>query len=67
VWRPLIKYVLKAPIFVWDILILLLAVTGSWAAELPCVDSEILEESAELLMYVMLADLLWRYGHVAVK
>lgn len=67
VWRPLIKYVLKAPIFVWDILILLLAVTGSWAAELPCVDNEILEESSELLMYVMLAGLVWRYGHVAVK
>ena len=66
VWRPLIKYVLKAPIFVWDILILLLAVTGSWAAELPCVDNEILEESSELLMYVMLAGLVWRYGRVAV-
>jgi hypothetical protein len=31
------------------------------------VDNEILEESSELLMYVMLASFVWRYGHVAVK
>ncbi len=62
-WHPVWQYIKNAPIFVWDILIFAVATIGGAAAELPCIDNEIMEESMESIMYVALAVLLWRYGH----
>lgn len=65
-WRPIWKYIKKAPIYVWDFVLLVMAVIGAQAAEWKCVDNEILEESMETVMYLLLAWLIWRYGRVKI-
>lgn len=66
-WRPIWKYVTKAPIYVWDFVLLIIVVVGAQAAELQCVDNEILEEGMETVMYMLLAWLIWRYGRVKIN
>ena len=63
-WRPLWKYVVNAPIFVWDFLILGLTFVGGTIAEFPCIDNEILEECCELICYIAVANCIWRYRQI---
>ncbi len=65
-WQPIWKYIKKAPIYGWDFALLVIAVIGAQVAELKCVDNEILEESMETAMYLLLAWLIWRYGRVKI-
>lgn len=64
VYRPIKAYVLKAPIFVWDIGILIVSVIGATVSEFRCVDNEIMEEMFEIVMYIALTKCLWLYGHL---
>lgn len=66
IWQPLWKYIISAPIYIWDILILLVCAVLGTVAEFQSVDNEILEECAETLMYVALAYCLWRYSRYNV-
>lgn len=61
-WRTAWQYICKAPIYVWDLLLLILSGLGATVAEFSCVDSEILEECCELVMYMALANCIWRYA-----
>lgn len=65
-WQPLWKYVCRAPIFIWDILILGITVVGGTVAEFPCVDNEILEELCELICYIAVANCIWRYRQIKI-
>lgn len=62
-WRPLWNYILKAPIFVWDLLILAVMIVGGTIAEFACIDNEILEECCELAAYTALVNCVWRYAN----
>ena len=66
VWRPIIKYIVKAPIFVWELLFMAIGVICATMAEMPRFDNEILEECAEMLVYVTLCNLLWRYSRCRI-
>ncbi len=66
-WRPIWRYVTKAPIYVWDFLLFAVAAVGAQVAETAYFDNEIMEEGMETLMYIMLARLIWRYARVEVK
>lgn len=61
-WQSLWKYVSKAPVYIWDIGVMVFCAAVGTAAELECIDSEILEECAETVMYIALAYCLWRYS-----
>ncbi|MEE6207648.1 MAG: hypothetical protein VZR95_06310 [Alphaproteobacteria bacterium] len=61
-WQPLWKYVSKAPVYIWDIGVMFFCAAVGIAAEFECIDSEILEECAETVMYMALAYCLWRYS-----
>ena len=61
-WKVIWKYAILAPIYIWDIAIILLCTTLGIMAEFESVDNEILEESAEGIAYFALAYCLWRYS-----
>ncbi|MBR6355968.1 MAG: hypothetical protein IKR92_03840 [Alphaproteobacteria bacterium] len=61
-WRTAWQYICKAPIYVWDLLLLGLAGCGATVAEFSCVDSETMEECCELVLYLALANCIWRYS-----
>lgn len=66
IWQPIIKYIMKAPIFIWDIAIVGLMIIGGTLAEFPCIDNEIMEECCELTCYLALANCVWRYRQVKI-
>lgn len=55
------QYVKQAPIYIFDSIIFIGAVISATIAEWPVIDNEILEESSELLMYIVLVNLILRY------
>ena len=66
-WLPLWRYISKAPIYVWDIGIMVLCAFLGIMAETRYVDNEILEETAETIMYISLTYCLWRYSRYQFK
>jgi len=66
VWQPIIKYIMKAPIFIWDIAIVGLMIVGGTLAEFPSIDNEIMEECCELTCYLALANCVWRYRQIKI-
>ena len=62
VYQTIWQYILQAPVFVWDSLILVGAATAATLAEFPFIDNEILEESSEMLTYIAFTHLVWRYS-----
>ena len=72
VWRQKVykvvgQYMLKAPLFVWDLSIFVGAVVTATFAEWPQIDNVILEESFETLMYVAFLNCLYRYERCKIK
>ena len=67
IWQPLWKYLSRAPIYIWEILFMMIGIIGGVVAELRCCQNEIFEESAETLMYAAAAYLIWRYAHLRLK
>ena len=65
-WQPLWQYIVKAPIFVWEFLIIAITVVGGTIAEFPLIDNEIMEECCELICYIAVANCIWRYRQIAV-
>ena len=63
-WQPLWKYIIKAPIYLWDIIIVILMTIGGTVAEFACIDNEILEEYCELICYIAIANCIWRYRQI---
>lgn len=61
VYKLIGKYILQAPIYLVDSLIFVGAVVAATIAEWPLIDNEILEESSELLMYIVFINLILRY------
>ncbi|MDO4162441.1 MAG: hypothetical protein Q4D80_05520 [Pseudomonadota bacterium] len=61
VYQTFFRYVLHAPIYVFDISILILSAVAATLAEHPLIDNEILEESCEMLMYLAFLNNLWFY------
>ena len=55
------QYVKQAPIYIFDSIIFIGAVISATIAEWPVIDNEILEESSELLIYIVLVNLILRY------
>lgn len=66
-WQPIWNYVMKAPIFVWDLLILGLTIIGGTVAEFSFIDNEIMEECCELISYIALANCVYRYQKLQIK
>ena len=61
VYKLIGKYILQAPIYLVDSLIFVGAVVAATIAEWPLIYNEILEESSELLMYIVFINLILRY------
>ena len=61
VYKLIGKYILQAPIYLVDSLIFVGAMVAATIAEWPLIDNEILEESSELLMYIVFINLILRY------
>lgn len=61
-WKVIWKYATLAPIYIWDIAIILLCAALGIMAEFKSVDNEILEECAEGIVYLALGHCLWRYS-----
>lgn len=61
VYKLIGKYILQAPIYLVDSFIFVGAVVAATLAEWPLIDNEILEESSELLMYIVFINLILRY------
>ncbi|MBR3662552.1 MAG: hypothetical protein IKN67_04660 [Alphaproteobacteria bacterium] len=55
-----IKYLQTAPIYVWDICFVAVGAVLATLAEKP-IDNEILEETAETLLYFAMFGIIWRY------
>ncbi len=66
VWKTLIEYIKKAPIFIWDFLVLGLMIIGGTIAEFASIDNEIMEECCELICYIAVANCIWRYRQVKI-
>lgn len=66
-WQPIWNYIMKAPIYVWDLLILCLMIAGGTVAEFSAIDNEIMEESCELISYIALANCVYRYREIKIK
>ncbi len=67
IYITLRQYVLSAPIFVWDFVVLFGAAITACIAENPNIDNEILEECCEMLFYLALVNCLWRYSRMKNK
>ncbi len=65
VYQTIWQYILHAPVFVWDSLVLIGAAVVATLAEFPFIDNEILEESSEMLMYIAFTGLIWKYSRRA--
>lgn len=61
VYKTVWQYVKQAPIYIFDSIIFIGAVISATIAEWPVIDNEILEESSELLMYIVFVNLILRY------
>lgn len=66
IWQPIWQYAQKAPIFVWDLLILAASAFVATLAEKECCASTIMEECFELVMYLAFANCIWRYRQVKI-
>lgn len=64
-YKTVVKYLLHAPVFFYEIAVLSLAVIGGTIAEFPFIDNEIFEESCELISYITLGNLIWRYSRIS--
>ena len=60
-WQPLVKYIKDAPLYMWDIAVLLLMAFVGTISEFKSVDNEMLEEACEFICYVALVNCVWRY------
>ena len=65
-WQPLWKYIVKAPIFVWEFLVIGLTIIGGTIAEFAFIDNEVMEECCELICYLAITNCIWRYCRVSV-
>jgi hypothetical protein len=63
-WKTVIEYILQAPVYVWDILLMLIGAFLGTISECRLLDNEILEECGELLCYLAFANCIWRYGYL---
>lgn len=61
IWKIIWLYVKKAPIYVWEFILMIIGIIGGTLAEKPSFDSEIAEECFETLFYICLCYTLWRY------
>lgn len=61
VYKIVWQYLKQAPIYIFDSLVFVGAAIVATIAERPIIDNEILEECCELLMYVGLVNLIYRY------
>lgn len=61
VYKTVWQYIKQAPIYIFDSVFFIGAVISATLAEWPVIDNEILEESSELLMYIVLVNLILRY------
>lgn len=61
VYKIVWQYLKQAPIYIFDSLVLVGAAIVATISEWPIIDNEILEECCELLMYVGLVNLIYRY------
>lgn len=61
VYKIVWQYLKQAPIYIFDSLVFVVAAIVATIAEGPIIDNEILEECCELLMYIGLVNLTWRY------
>ena len=61
VYKIVWQYLKQAPIYIFDSLVLVGAAIVATISEWPIIDNEILEECCELLMYIGLVNLTWRY------
>lgn len=62
VYNLIWQYVKNAPIYLWDMVILVGAAVIATLAEWPQIDNEILEESCETLFYLAFVNCIWRYS-----
>ena len=65
-WQPLWQYIVKAPIFIWEFVVIGLTIVGGTIAEFSVIDNEIMEEFCELICYVVIANFIWRYRQITV-
>ena len=61
VYKIVLQYLKQAPIYIFDSLVFVGAAIVATIDEWPIIDNEILEECCELLMYIGLVNLTWRY------
>lgn len=61
VYKIVWQYLKQAPIYIFDSLVFVGAAIVATISEWPIIDNEILEECCELLMYIGLVNLIWRY------
>lgn len=61
VYKIVWQYLKQAPIYIFDSLVFVGAAIVATIAECPIIDNEILEECCELLMYIGLVNLIYRY------
>ena len=61
VYKIVWQYLKQAPIYIFDSLVLVGAAIVATIAEWPIIDNEILAECCELLMYIGLVNLIYRY------
>lgn len=62
--RDFIAYAQKAPLFMFDFILLLAGALTGTVAEFHNIDNEVLEESGEMLFYLAFTDVLWRYSRL---
>lgn len=67
IYRLLWQYIAKAPLYFWDMAVLLSAAVGGSLAECSFIDNEIMEESCELIFYLALFNCIWRYKSIPLK
>ena len=63
VYNSIWQYVKCAPVYLWDLIILVGSAVIATLAEWPQIDNEILEESCETLFYLAFVNCIWRYSH----
>lgn len=61
VYKIVWQYLKQAPIYIFDSIVFVGAAIVATISEWPIIDNEILEECCELLMYVGLVNLIYRY------
>ncbi len=66
IYKSIWQYIKNAPVYLWDIIILVGSGIIATLAEWPQIDNEILEESCETLFYLTLVNCIWRYSRTPV-